>query len=150
MGGDAEELYDALADVCCARVVEHFTGREWYSVRTLTEVARGIGDLLDRVPDLAEEDRRFAERYARGLRVSLDKAEVTELFTVDAVVSDLGDLSSLTNLTSLHIREASVSDLRPLSRLTLTALMLRRAPVSDVTPLARLTGLDFLLAKRRG
>ncbi|HSA49910.1 MAG TPA: NACHT domain-containing protein, partial [Yinghuangia sp.] len=87
LGGDAEELYDALVDVCCAQVVEHFTGREWYSVRTLTEVARGIGDLLDRVPDVRETDRRFEERYAKGLRASLDKAEVLGVVQIDQASS---------------------------------------------------------------
>ena len=54
-------------------------------------------------------------------------------------------LSGLTNLTTLHLTENSISDLSPLSGLTaLTELLLNWNSVSDVTVLSGLTGLETL------
>ena len=52
---------------------------------------------------------------------------------------------TLTNLTSLDLRENQISDIKPLSNLTkLTSLDLRGNQISDIKPLSNLTKLTSL------
>ncbi len=75
--------------------------------------------------------------------------EVAELTALEAVYSDIANISGLqycTNMVSLILYQNQISDISPLSSLTnLTTLNLLHNQISDVSPLSSLTSLTELL-----
>ncbi|MEU0938020.1 NACHT domain-containing protein [Embleya sp. NPDC005971] len=73
----ARDAFDTLVDACCAHVVEFFSRQGEFATRTILEIARTTGAILDRLPATEDErDAAFRARYARGVRPGLDKARL--------------------------------------------------------------------------
>ncbi|WTW92133.1 NACHT domain-containing protein [Streptomycetaceae bacterium NBC_01309] len=122
LGNDAEELFDALADVCCRQLVEHFTTAPWYTVRTVTEISRAVGELHDRIPDPEAADQEFAERYMTGLRDQLDRAEVLGVVEIQQASS----YRLSTAYVNLDVGTVTQTQPRDPHALTLTQRLVRR------------------------
>ena len=79
---------------------------------------------------------------------SISRAEMASLTRLEALDSDIRDLTGLefaTGLTSLNLSNNIISDITPLSGLTnLTSLNLSYNTTSDITPLSGLTNLTSL------
>jgi len=72
-------------------------------------------------------------------------SHLTNLFLLEASISDLSPISSLSNLTELSLSETAISDLSPISSLSnLTELSLWDTAISDLSPVSSLSNLTGL------
>ncbi|MDY6940961.1 MAG: leucine-rich repeat domain-containing protein, partial [Cyanobacteriota bacterium] len=107
---------------------------DWCENRAeLTEAARHtVEKLLEEVETL---DCQIAD---------VRLADLTKLYLIGRI-TDVGPLSSLTNLTELGLRGNQIAEVGPLSGLTnLTELRLGDNQIADVRPLSGLTNLTAL------
>ncbi len=97
-----------------------------------------------------DENLEVAIRDALGKPPSgqITITELAELTALEAVYSDIANISGLqycTNLAELILYQNQISDISPLSSLTsLTMLYLLHNQISDVSPLSSLTNLTTL------
>jgi len=83
-------------------------------------------------------------RAFKGLR-SLKCTRSNTRVSGRAKLTDLSPLSTLMSLRNLNVAGSQVSDLKPLSGMSLEGLVLYNAPVTDLGPLEGITSLNRLL-----
>jgi Leucine-rich repeat (LRR) protein len=72
-------------------------------------------------------------------------SHLTNLFLLEASISDISPVSSLSNLTQLVVTYTSISDISPVSPLSnLTYLNLHGDSISDISPVSTLSNLTSL------
>ncbi len=89
--------------------------------------------------------------YISDLTEISELTNITKLSLTGNSIKNLEPISNMTQLTLLYLQKNNISDLTPLSGLTnLQKLLLSQNSITDVTPLANLTGLtDLFLDNNR-
>ena len=112
------------------------------------QLRHGAGEMTSSiVADLIRDDARLNTKVFKqlGIQMEMEEQRNRELDLTGSQVSDLEPLSRLTMLTGLDLESTQVSDIRPIAELTaLKSLALIHTQVSDIGPLGRLTALEFL------
>lgn len=105
----------------------------------------------NKTPADSKDEQTIHEAIARVLNkapsqlTETDYKEVTELYLSHASVTDIKPLAKLTNLQQLDLRGTNVSDISPLKRLkNLRLLDLHGVPVTDISVVASLAELRSL------
>ncbi len=72
-------------------------------------------------------------------------SHLTNLFLLEASISDISPVSALSNLTDLTLNDTAISDISPISALSnLTDLTLNDTAISDISPISALSNLTIL------
>lgn len=76
-------------------------------------------------------------------------SNITDISTLKVIrnkkISELNPIAKLTSLETLDLRSNAISDISPISNLSLTELYLQNNAISDISPLAGMTTLNTLV-----